>query len=189
MGRLSESPPWFRGGIRQVSGQRLCLLVFCCLCGSRWAVGGRGRASARGMVGPGCGATLSPARVLSCSAPSAGSLRAWVPGRWEGRPSGLVGEQTAVWRLSRYGCCPDGVSVAEGPWHAGCAGSYSSDNVGRRPGSRAVAFSVSVGHTGGRCGGAGIQPPSLLSATVTQAVCNLGLGERRSLPAAGPQGF
>nr|XP_035973742.1 papilin isoform X7 [Halichoerus grypus] len=47
---------------------------------------------------------------------------------------------------SRYGCCPDGVSVAEGPWHAGCAGSYSSDNVGRRPGSRAVAFSAPTAH-------------------------------------------
>ncbi|GAB1297604.1 Papilin [Apodemus speciosus] len=38
-----------------------------------------------------------------------------------------------------HGCCPDGVSAAEGPQQAGCTRSHSSDNTGNRPGSRAVA--------------------------------------------------
>uniref|UniRef100_A0A8C7AT42 Papilin, proteoglycan like sulfated glycoprotein n=1 Tax=Neovison vison TaxID=452646 RepID=A0A8C7AT42_NEOVI len=57
--------------------------------------------------------------------------------QWQGCPG-------ASCQQSRYGCCPDGVSVAEGPQHAGCAGSDSSDNTRRRPGSRAVASSVST---------------------------------------------
>lgn len=45
--------------------------------------------------------------------------------------------------LSRYGCCPDGVSAAEGPQQAGCPRSHGGDNTGNRPGSRAVASKVS----------------------------------------------
>lgn len=51
---------------------------------------------------------------------------------------------TAVCCLPRYGCCPDGVSVAEGPQQAGCTTSHGVEGTGNRPGSRAVLSRVSV---------------------------------------------
>ncbi|XP_070106135.1 papilin isoform X5 [Equus caballus] len=44
-----------------------------------------------------------------------------------------------------YGCCPDGMSVAEGPHQAGCARSYGGD-ARNRLGSRAVASTVPKAH-------------------------------------------
>ena len=74
--------------------------------------------------------------------PGSGSLRAWILGCWNS--GSLVGQGSGLWCLSRFGCCPDGVTVAKGPHQAGCTSSYGRDNAGGRPGSKAAASTVSV---------------------------------------------
>lgn len=63
--------------------------------------------------------------------------------RPHGRAGAGLGSEGGRVLLSRYGCCPDGVSAAEGPQQAGCTRSHGSDNAGNRPGSRAGASKVS----------------------------------------------
>ncbi|OWK09764.1 hypothetical protein Celaphus_00006015, partial [Cervus elaphus hippelaphus] len=110
------------------------------------------RQSSHGCCPDGHTASLGP-QWQGCPGASLCQQSRWVP-----LPPPQVREGRCVFRVgvsdgrgsvsaqSGFGCCPDGVTVAEGPHQAGCASSHRRDDTGGRPGSGAAASAVPSAH-------------------------------------------
>lgn len=86
-------------------GVWLCLLCYCCFSGSHRVVGGCGRDSVCKIVCPVCRDTLSPAWILSCSAPQHREPQSPGPGMLEAQGPWKGGDQGWVVRRQLCDAC------------------------------------------------------------------------------------